>query len=103
MKPKRANGHSPKGWNYGCESTESTRKMQTKIIRIDPRKLKLLEVNARFMRHEVFMQLTENIKKDRALTSVPFCAIYQYFNAGGVIPTYEDGTLIYEVLSGNHR
>lgn len=77
--------------------------MQTKVIRIDPRKLILLEVNAHFMRHEVFMRLTENVKEDKALTSVPFCAIYQYFNAGDAISTLDDGTPAYEVLSGNHR
>ncbi|MBI5954353.1 MAG: hypothetical protein HY865_22075 [Chloroflexi bacterium] len=77
--------------------------MQTKIIRIDPRKLKLLEVNAHFMRHEVFMRLTENVKEDKALTSVPFCAIYQYFTADDPIQRLEDGSPQYEVLSGNHR
>lgn len=77
--------------------------MQTKIIRIDPRKLKLLEVNAHFMRHEVFMRLTENVKEDKTLTSVPFCAIYQYFTADDPIARLEDGSPLYEVLSGNHR
>lgn len=51
--------------------------------------LKLLDVNARFMRHETFAQLVENIKRDGKLTSVPFVA------------RNDDGT--YEVLSGNHR
>ena len=77
--------------------------MQTKVIKIDPRKLKLLEVNAHFMRHEVFMRLTENVKEDNALTSVPFCAIYQYFTADDPIQRLEDGSPLYEVLSGNHR
>lgn len=62
--------------------------MNTKIIDIDPRDVKLLEVNARFMRHEEFMKLVANIKRDGELTSVPF----------GVL---EDGQ--YLVLSGNHR
>jgi hypothetical protein len=77
--------------------------MQTRVIRIDPRKLKLLEVNAHFMRHEVFMRLTENVKEDKALTSVPFCAIYKYFTADDPIQRLEDGSPLYEVLSGNHR
>ncbi len=77
--------------------------MQTRVIRIDPRKLKLLEVNAHFMRHEVFMRLTENVKEDKALTSVPFCAIYQYFTADDPVQRLEDGSPLYEVLSGNHR
>lgn len=80
--------------------------MQTKVIKIDPRKLKLLEVNAHFMRHEVFMRLTENVKEDNALTSVPFCAIYGYYTADDPIP-YLPGEVDpipqYEVLSGNHR
>lgn len=77
--------------------------MQTRIIRIDPRKLKLLEVNARFMRHEVFMRLTENVRKDNVLSSVPFCAVYNYFTSADAIPLFDDGTPVYEVLSGNHR
>lgn len=62
--------------------------MNTRIIEIDPKELKLLEVNARFMRHEEFMKLVANIKKDGALTSVPFAC--------------KDGDK-YLVLSGNHR
>lgn len=63
--------------------------MQTKVIQVDPKTLKLLEVNARFMRHEEFQRLVANIKRDGQLTSAPFAA------------RNEDGT--YEVLSGNHR
>lgn len=63
--------------------------MQTKVIHVDPKTLKLLEMNARFMRHEEFQRLVANVKKDGQLTSAPFAAR----NA--------DGT--YEVLSGNHR
>lgn len=63
-------------------------KMKTKIIEIDPKELKLLEVNARFMRHEEFMRLVENVKRDGGLTSVPFAC--------------KDGDK-YLVLSGNHR
>lgn len=55
------------------------------------------------MRHEVFMRLTENVKEDNTLTSVPFCAIYQYYTADDPIQRLEDGSLLYEVLSGNHR
>jgi hypothetical protein len=77
--------------------------MQTRIIRIDPMKVRLLKVNARFMRHETFMRLTENIKKDGALSSVPFAAILDYYTAEDLIPRDEDGQPIYEVLSGNHR
>lgn len=63
--------------------------MQTKVIQVDPKTLKLLEVNARFMRHEEFQRLVANVKQDGQLTSAPFAA------------RNPDGT--YEVLSGNHR
>ena len=44
--------------------------MQTRVIQVDPKTLKLLEVNARFMRHEEFQRLVANVKKDGQLTSV---------------------------------
>lgn len=62
--------------------------METELIEINPKELKLLEVNARFMRHEEFMKLVANIKKDGQLTSAPFAC--------------KDGDS-YLVLSGNHR
>lgn len=55
----------------------------------DPRSLTLLEVNARFMRHEQYQQLVSNIKRDGALTSTPF--VWRRPDGAG------------EVLSGNHR
>jgi hypothetical protein len=63
--------------------------LDTRIIRINPRELKILDVNARFMRHEQFQQLVDNVKRDGRLTSVPLVAMT------------EEGR--YEVLSGNHR
>lgn len=51
--------------------------------------LKLLKLNARFMRHEQFTRLVENVTRDGALTSVPFA----WRQRGGS----------YLVLSGNHR
>lgn len=63
--------------------------METKIIKINPKDIKLLEVNARYMKPEEYNQLVANIKKDKQLTSVPFC----FYNANNQI----------EVLSGNHR
>lgn len=51
--------------------------------------LELLERNARYMRHEQFVRLVENIRRDGALTSVPFAW------------RQRDGR--YLVLSGNHR
>lgn len=51
--------------------------------------LEFLEKNARFMTHETFSQLVENIKRDGGLSSVPFCLL---------TPKGK-----YRVLSGNHR
>lgn len=62
--------------------------MQTKIIEIDPRQLKLLKLNARYMRHEEYQKLVANIKRDGQLTSAPFAC----WDGDG-----------YLVLSGNHR
>ena len=63
--------------------------METKIITVNPKELKLLEVNARYMKAEEFNQLVENIKRDGVLSSVPFCCYDEDWNL--------------EVLSGNHR
>ena len=49
----------------------------------------LLEKNARYMTHEMFKNLVDNISRDGGLTSVPFCL------------KRKDGK--YLVLSGNHR
>jgi len=76
--------------------------MQTQIIRIDPRRLKLLDLNARYMRHETFKRLTDNIVHDGALTSVPFC--WQVYDDASQTPQFdEQGDPMLEVLSGNHR
>lgn len=63
--------------------------METEIIKINPKDIKLLKVNARYMKPEEFEKLVSNIKKDGKLTSVPFC----FYNENYEI----------EVLSGNHR
>ena len=62
--------------------------MKTRIIQINPRELKLLKLNARYMRHEEYQKLVANIKRDGQLTSAPFAC--------------KDGDE-YLVLSGNHR
>jgi len=68
-------------------------KVTAKIIEVDPNDLVLLEVNARFMKHEQYQRLVENVKHDGCLTSVPFAAkIFEGPNEGK-----------YEVVSGNHR
>jgi ParB-like chromosome segregation protein Spo0J len=56
----------------------------------DPKSLVLLEENARFMRHETFARLVENIKRDGVLQQWPF--VWNDLDSGQRI-----------VLSGNHR
>ena len=46
--------------------------MNVNTITIDPREIKLLDLNARYMKHEDFKQLVENIRRDGQLTSTPF-------------------------------
>ncbi|MET7816246.1 hypothetical protein ABZT26_36095 [Streptomyces sp. NPDC005395] len=62
------------------------------IVQRDPRRLKRLEINARFMRKEQYDRLVRNIRRDGCLTSLPL--IWS-----------EDGSDEGEelVLSGNHR
>lgn len=55
----------------------------------DPRSLRLLEENARYMRHEQFANLVANVRRDGVLTSLPF--------------VWEDDEGVLHVLSGNHR
>ena len=64
--------------------------MKIYTIELDPREIKLLEVNARYMKHEDFVQLTENIRRDGALSSAPFLWKDPADNR-------------YLCLSGNHR
>lgn len=63
--------------------------MNVFTMKIDPKNVKLLEVNARFMRHEEYKQLVDNIRKDGQLTSTPFLC------------KEEDDKWL--CLSGNHR
>ena len=47
--------------------------INTRIVRLDPNTLKLLDLNARYMRHETFARLVENIRQDGGLTgNTPF-------------------------------
>ena len=63
--------------------------MEHEIIQADPKSLKLLENNARFMKDDQYDRLVENIERDEMLSSVPFAALDSEGN--------------WEVLSGNHR
>lgn len=56
----------------------------------DPRDLTLLDVNARYMTHEQYMRLVENVRRDGALTSTP-------------LVWHDRETDRRIVLSGNHR
>ena len=62
------------------------------LLVVDPRELVLLKKNARVFKKDTFKQLTENIRKDGRLSSMPLCRR---------MPESEGGKL--EVLSGNHR
>lgn len=63
--------------------------MKITTVTGDPRALTLLDLNARYMRHEQFAALVANIKRDGALASAPFVWVNP------------EGDRI--VLSGNHR
>jgi hypothetical protein len=77
-------------------------KLNTRIIQIDPRKIRLLEVNARYMRHETYARLRENVQADGVLTQIPFG--WRMHDDATQQPITDDaGDYIYQVLSGNHR
>lgn len=72
--------------------------IQKRVIRVDPRSLKLLELNAHFMRSEVFAQMVENIRKDGDLMgNTPFGVLVRDADGQPTDPP------IYQVISGNHR
>lgn len=63
--------------------------MNVFTLEIDPKEIKLLETNARYMKHEEFNRLVDNIRRDGKLTSTPFLC------------KDDDGRWL--CLSGNHR
>ena len=67
--------------------------MNIKTIEIDPREIVLLEENARYMTHEEFNRLVENVRRDGQLSSTPFLCLEQSGDNAGR----------YKCLSGNHR
>lgn len=68
-------------------STDRLEHIRVEKFRLDD--LKLLSLNARFMAHDQFHRLVDNIRRDGQLTSVPFA--------------WRDADGNYLVLSGNHR
>lgn len=67
----------------------TSKKLNVRIERMPLADLRLLEENARFMKHETFQALVANLRRDGVLTQLPFAC------------KMPDG--VYEVLSGNHR
>lgn len=67
--------------------------MNIRIIEIDPREIVLLEENARYMTHEEFNRLVDNVRRDGQLSSAPFLCLEH--------DGPHDGR--YKCLSGNHR
>lgn len=65
--------------------------MRVRIEEVDPRRVELLQKNARHMRHETFSRLAKNVEGDGTLTSVPFC----------IRSTIQNKDWL--VISGNHR
>jgi ParB-like chromosome segregation protein Spo0J len=63
--------------------------MNVLTVEINPREIRLLETNARYMKHEEFNRLVDNVRKDGKLTSTPFLC------------KEADGKWL--CLSGNHR
>lgn len=70
-------------------SVDQVAQIETRVQRMKLADLRLLPLNARYMRHETFQTLISNLRRDGQLTSVPFAC------------REDDGT--YLVLSGNHR
>lgn len=67
-----------------------SQQLKPTMVEGDPRDLTLLDVNARFMRHEQFQRLVDNIREDGTLTSTPL--VWNDVDSERRI-----------VLSGNHR
>lgn len=77
--------------------------INTRIVRVDPKTLKLLDLNARYMRHETFARLVQNIRQDGGLTgNTPFAWLL-HDDATQLPISDTQGAGQYLVLSGNHR
>jgi hypothetical protein len=75
----------------------------SRTIQIDPKTLKLLDLNAHYMRQEVFARLVDNLKEDGGLHGdTPL--VWRLHDDATQQPVLDDaGGFIYEVISGNHR
>lgn len=76
--------------------------MKTRIMPLDPRSIKTLDVNARYMRHETFMRLVDNIRRDGGIHGDNPLA-WRLHDDKTRQPLDRDGQPVYEVISGNHR
>ena len=57
--------------------------MTIKTMEIDPKEIVLLEENARYMTHEEFNRLVDNVRRDGQLSSAPFlCLEHEVPHAG---------------------
>lgn len=72
-------------------------KLSTSILKIPVEQLRHLEVNARYMTADQQQRLTENIKRDGGLTSLPLVWLIQDEKGKAGDPP------AYEIVSGNHR
>jgi hypothetical protein len=77
--------------------------LKTHDILIDPKTIKLLDLNARYMRHETFARLVDNIRADGGLHGDTPLAWRLHDDATQQPILDAEGQPIYEVLSGNHR
>lgn len=75
-----------------------TEPLQTSIQKLPINQLKHLEVNARYMTAQQQQRLTDNIKRDGGLTSLPLVWLIQ-----GEDGAPEHDPARYEIISGNHR
>lgn len=67
--------------------------MNIQVVEINPREIVLLEENARYMTHEEFNRLVDNVRRDGQLSSTPFLCLEHNGPDKGK----------YKCLSGNHR
>ena len=49
--------------------------MNIQVVEINPREIILLEENARYMTHEEFNRLVDNVRRDGQLSSAPFLCL----------------------------